>query len=344
MIIDYNMTHDYCSDWSAIDALREIVQNALDTGSAAEYNCDDVQICVYTPGRPLEPSMFALGASQKSGDAIGKYGEGFKIAMLVLTRMGMMPRIHTGRYTVNGLFREHEFTGVQSFCLSIEESVDVRCPGVLFTCDNNGIDLDELKNKVTPFGAQMSLPKTVDMLPSKPGMIFVNGLFVCKESKLSLGYNFAPSMINLNRDRNMTTGVEATLAQYFVKEVDAEIVFNLLENDAHDTSYVYIWLHRNKTLMAELARLFFNKYGEGAKIGKPGTSYVYSSGGYIACTNTQHSTYSICGIESATKVVDPESPLGIVESFVLYNKKHMRSKARTNAEQLVTQAKAWRAK
>ena len=43
MLIDYNMSKDYCADWTAIDAIREIVQNALDSGNTCNYFINDTR-------------------------------------------------------------------------------------------------------------------------------------------------------------------------------------------------------------------------------------------------------------------------------------------------------------
>ncbi len=274
MLIDYNMSRDYCSDWTAIHALREIVQNALDSDKT--YNClaTDQGINVLTERVILSPQVFSMGVSQKNGsDSIGKYGEGFKIAMLVLTRLGLEPQIITGGYNVTGLFRKHEFTGVETFCLDIEERT-VPINDTQFLCLSDGIDLDELGQKVVPFvDKNMDLPSNIDIWQGRPGEIFVNGLFVAKED-LVFGYNFAPSKIKLNRDRNMVDGVHWQLAEYYagLGVSKAQIIFDLIERDAPDIKDLSYRLHDDK-LKAELARLFYNKYGEGAEIAKPGTSY-----------------------------------------------------------------------
>lgn len=82
----------YVKGWDAEKAIREIIQNYLD--SRKEFNCeghldwrDGMGIAKdYGPG--LELRHLALGVSEKDGDTIGKYGEGLKLALLVMAREG----------------------------------------------------------------------------------------------------------------------------------------------------------------------------------------------------------------------------------------------------------------
>lgn len=344
MIIDYNLSRDYCSDWGAIEALREIVQNALDSGN--NYVCKLLpdRVDVLSQGQELTPEVFSMGVSRKSDNAIGKYGEGFKLAMLVLTRMGLEPVIYTGSYEVRGLFKKHEFTGVDTFCLKLEALSKTRPKTVLFTCKLPDINLSELKTKLTPF-SEKPLSKVRDkleVLPTRPGMIYVNGLFVCKCKDLSLGYNFAPNYIELNRDRNMVNGVEYQLAKYYgsLDKSDAKMVFNLVENEARDVAWLS-WNISNKELKAELARLFYNKYGDGAEI-KQTTGYYGSSSSGISCSSSRYDVYRACDITEAKAKVDPKSPAGVLSAFLEANKKRMRRDLRVAFEQLTNQAKAWR--
>lgn len=343
MLIEYNFSRDYCSDWTAIEALREIVQNAMDKTN--DYSCviNDKVIKITNDGGPLDPSVFSMGVSVKGHNSIGKYGEGFKIAMLVLTRLGHDPIIYTGDLAVTGIFGEHEFTGVETFKLDITKR-ERFVNGVEFICDIKDIDLAELKTKITPFDEQ-PLPKVrnkVEILYTRPGMLYVNGLFVCKDKDLSLGYNFAPDSITLNRDRNMVDGTIHQLAKYYgaLGKSHAETIFNLVENEARDVAWLS-WNITNDDLRAELARLFYNKYGEGATI-KQTTGYYGGSSIGVSCSSNRYDTFRACGIQETVRKVDPTSPLGQMETFLANNKKRMRRDLRVAFEGLLVQAKAWK--
>lgn len=341
MIIDYNMSRDYCSDWGAIEALREIVQNAIDSNRDYECKINPYSIEVATNGVTLPPQVFSMGVSDKGEDSIGKYGEGFKIAMLVLTRLGLDPVILTGTYRVEGLFREHEFTGIETFCLEITDNESI-VNAIQFVCKNDeSLDLEELYDKIPHFTDQIpDLPTNVDVWKSKPGSVYVNGLFVTKED-LVFGYNFAPRSIKLNRDRNMVDGVHWQLAEYFggLSSNNAEMVFYLVERDAPDVRDLQYMLS-NPKLIAELSRLFYNKYGDGAQIAKAGTSY-YGSGA-VSCSTRSAGVYSRCGIKEAQKVVDAEAPDQVLSEWMKANKKRLRRDVRNSLSTVITQSKGWR--
>lgn len=337
MRIDYNMTKEYRSHWSAYDAIREMVQNASDKQN---YECKiafDTTISVVNEGLiPLETLM--LGESQKSSDSVGRYGEGYKIGMMILTREGLNPVIHTGKHKLTGSFELNDL-GVESFGINVEDAEEMKSTG--FSCDVGHLDLDELKRRLPAFEKPLPLPKTVDVLTDRPGQIYVNGLWVCS-AKLTHGYNFHPNHIELNTDRNMVSGVTWQLAQFYGKlgAKHAEHIFRLIEADATDVADLSYWLS-NKELMAELQRLFYNKYGEGAKIAKPGTTYI-GGGSYVSASYNTARAYTKCGIKEPKQAVDPEAPHALLQQFLEQNKSKLRRDVRNRLESLIERSKGWK--
>jgi hypothetical protein len=339
MLIDYNMSKDYCADWSAIDAIREMVQNAIDSGK--EYKCEinsfTIKVTTFDADLPL--NTLVLGQSVKDSNAIGKYGEGYKIGMLVLTRGRYQPTITTNGSIIEGLFSANQFD-IATFKLEVTERLTE--DNIEFSCLINDIDLDELVAKIPHFSDEPpKLPKKVDIWQKRPGEVFVNGLFVTK-TNLVFGYNFAPSEIRLNRDRNMVDGVYWQLAQYYagLHVTKTELIFDLIERDAPDVQDLSYHLN-NKELKAELARLFFNKYGDGAKIAKPGTSY-YGGHGSVSVGYTASRVYSKCGIEEAKKVADPEAPDQVLASWKEVNKSKLRRDLRESLDKVIIRSKGWK--
>ena len=339
ILIDYNMSADYCSDWTAIDAIREMVQNAIDSG--ADFSCEILQntIRVTTYNRTLPLSSLMLGQSVKAEGSIGKYGEGYKIGMLVLTRDKLLPTITIKDYCIGGLLSSNAFH-ISTFKLKIIESQnDVQ--DIVFECRIGDIDVEELAHKIPYFTADHpEKPKTVDIWQDRPGEIYVNGLFVTK-SDLVFGYNFAPSNIELNRDRNMVGGIYWQLAIFYVSlgVSKAELIFNLVERDAPDVQDLSYMLHSDE-LKAELVRLFYNKYGGGAKISKPGTSY-FGGYGVISTGHAASRVYEKCGIPEAKKVQDPLDPCAILSDWREQNKSKMRRDLKVSFDQIITRSKGW---
>ncbi len=333
--IDFNMTRDYCSSWTAIDALREISQNALDSGKEYKHTVSAGKVVVFTYDAELTPDVFSLGQSVKTGNAIGKFGEGFKIAMLVLTRLGLEPEIRTNNLVVKGEFKLNSFTGLETFNLCITSELMDLCEDIEFTCNADSIDLVELEDKITHFSANpLSKPDVCEVLKHRPGKIYVNGLYVCSDERLKYGYNFAPDHIELNRDRDVAIGLESTLANYYVDQVDPKVIYDLVMADAYDVSYVYIWM--DSKLREALAELFYSNYGADARIHQ-NSAYAGSFHG------TAFSTFKAAGVQVSNNVPSRNGgPEAELHKFLEDNKKHMRRKAKVELTKIIERSRTWR--
>lgn len=340
LLIDYQMTRDYVAHWTHLDAIREFVQNALDTKQKSVFIADEHGIQVISHGSQLPPEALALGHSTKSATTdLGQYGEGFKLAMMVLTRQGLDPQVFSGNTRITGCFKHNDVTKLETFNLVVEDTGE-ECDGVVFTCKPLE-DYSELYHRLPQFtDTPLGIPtQAVDILRDKPGSIYVGGLFICEDSSLTLGYNFRPGTIGINRDRNMATSVTWELAKYFSQSKDADLVFTLLDKDCKDVNDLGYW-DLDKDLERDLVKLFYNKYGKGAKLAKPGISYVGSG---VAVSNSMYRTMSRSkSVPEAERKVDPKSPEGQLSSFLVKHKKHLRRDVRNELNQLIKQAKLWK--
>lgn len=330
--INYNMSERYCSDWSVIDALREISQNAIDSKQAHRHWLQDGYVCINTYDVTLTPEVFVLGNSIKDYNSIGKFGEGFKIAMLVLTRAGLKPSITTDNMIVTGSFDKDDFTGVETFGLDIHYT-DEHINNVEFCCHKGNLDIEELEHRISYFSQYpMQRPEVCNILRTKPGTLYVEGLLVQEDKALHLGYNFAASELELNRDRNVVLGLEATLGKYHAAHSSPELVFELLEAEAKDVEW--LWCYLDDRLKEPLLKLFQAKHGAISIHRNHGFSGYFS--------NTQFNTYIRCGVQESKHIPSRTGPSKDVYDWVQRNKKHMRRRARVNANDLIVQAKSWR--
>ena len=94
---ELTLTENYVSDWDFYDAIRELIQNGTDQEILDTSNHFDM---IYDPGEKvlqfinatskLQINTLLLGRSSKTNnsDTVGQFGEGYKIAALVLNRIG----------------------------------------------------------------------------------------------------------------------------------------------------------------------------------------------------------------------------------------------------------------
>ena len=94
---ELTLTPNYVSDWTFNDALRELIQNGTDQEVLDKenkfqiiYNEKEKTLRLVNQKSVLKINTLLLGRSSKANneDTVGQFGEGYKIAALVLSRLG----------------------------------------------------------------------------------------------------------------------------------------------------------------------------------------------------------------------------------------------------------------
>jgi hypothetical protein len=89
-------TSTWRQEWGEWEAIREIVQNALDEAEAYQWGYDQQGLWLADRGRGVAVADFLLGPPKLKPDwSRGKYGEGMKIAALALLRKGYSVHVST---------------------------------------------------------------------------------------------------------------------------------------------------------------------------------------------------------------------------------------------------------
>ena len=89
--IIYPISINYRSHWNEWSAIRELVQNALDSDKqTTRIYKQDGNLIIEDKGKGLQVKHLLLGISEKEDteNARGQFGEGLKIALIVLKRLG----------------------------------------------------------------------------------------------------------------------------------------------------------------------------------------------------------------------------------------------------------------
>ena len=89
-------TSTWRPDWGEWEAIRDIIQNALDEAEAYQWGYDEQGLWIADKGKGVAVADFLLGPPKLKPDyARGRYGEGMKIAALALLRQGYSVHVET---------------------------------------------------------------------------------------------------------------------------------------------------------------------------------------------------------------------------------------------------------
>lgn len=221
--IELTISPNYVPGWCVVDAIRELFQNALDqqkqnAANTARWSYDEKAEALYISNdtSQLTASSLLLGQTTKANDnsTIGQFGEGYKIATLVLLRNGKQVTFYNygAREIWRPRFVKSRRFGTDILTFFIEKQmIWDKVPSADLIIEVGGITKDEYYNEIVP--SNLHLRKDYNIVETTPygdiidlpGMVFVNGLFVCNYKPYSYGYNFKPESIKLDRDRKMVS-------------------------------------------------------------------------------------------------------------------------------------------
>lgn len=343
--INYTMTPEYRSNWNAVDAVREIVQNCLDNRqNVSDYTLDDDgTVSITTEGFILPLRTLALGESEKPDGAIGGFGEGLKLALMILKREGCDIKVTTGDKLIVPSFDMNEAVGLETFCIKVFEDRDFY-DGLRFDFKINTGHIDQLKRHVNVFSDDvLPLPNkdTVDIIEHMPGVVMVNGLYICSEEKFRYGYNFSPSKIDLGCDRQIASsfGMAWETSKVWadrISDSNADEVLNMISKGCLDVADIQYHISERKAVL--IADAFTRRFGH-VKIKQVGSSLGYG----MAVSNSLYNTMKKSGkIEVTNPHEEAGTPFSKIKELMAKEKKHMRSRAFRALNDLLEESKTWR--
>lgn len=123
--ITYPISKNYVEGWTYIDAGREILANAIDSsrdGQKAKIYYKDGYCVVSDNGIGIDKKNFVIGNSQKQNSEIGMFGEGLKLACLVMARENRDMSIETKGFNYSPMLEENEEFNTEIFCIKFVEN------------------------------------------------------------------------------------------------------------------------------------------------------------------------------------------------------------------------------
>ncbi len=247
---------DYVKDWTLYEGLREILQNAIDGyPMQIDYSsADGGTLTVTNVGAKLSRSIWLLGETTKTADShIGCYGEGAKLGSLAIIRAGysiVMRNDDESWFPAlepSDAFPDRTVLTVRTRAAAPTGNFSVAIKGV------SSSDWETTQRCFLRLNPHYKPPtgdaKPTERLdhPSFKGQLFVRGILVSTDLKLSYGYNFA-SGVNTDRDRKMVSPyvVKNAMGLYWswqAQTADQPLLIDQLKADAPDIEEVYSYLN-----------------------------------------------------------------------------------------------------
>jgi hypothetical protein len=346
------LARDYCARWGLVEAVREILQNAIDSESPFEYSFGPDSLVVTSRFAKLSPATLLLGKTSKAdnADAIGSFGEGYKIALLVLTRAGYPVVIRNGDRNWKPEFRHSRSFDAETLHI-VESSASAKHEGVAFEIGGlSGQEMDAVRDSCLHM--QSDIGEVIEtpygrILRALPGRLYVGGLFVC-ETDTKYGYDVLPAHLQLERDRQTVSGfdlAEITAKMWFATNRHEEVA-QMIAAEAPEMKYAH-W--SAPAVVKEECFKIFSQQNPGAivaatrealqeklKAGMQKVVYIGGSYGEVIRSSPSHQALS----QAATIRVAP--PLEILETFFKQHRQHMRTPAIVAFKDLIRQARDWK--
>lgn len=256
---------NYVQHWNLWEAVREIYQNALDENSddpscEASIERSGDAILIRTSKGKLDARSLVLGNGTKRDkkNLRGKYGEGYKLALLVLARIGHEVSVANGSDGWTPKIERDETFDSEVLNIYVENNllsyvgVEFRIRGV------NDAQWAEIQRNIrqTPDDNEILFDE------SEQGRVYVGGLYVTTVKGFRHGYSFKPETIRLDRDRGMVSNFDLSweTSKLWMNQTGDRVV-ELLESEAPDVQYVEEWAEEGSPLVRSQYNYFVGRYG-----------------------------------------------------------------------------------
>lgn len=280
--IRLTMAKTYVSDWGFWEAMRELVQNALDHKDkageriAVQYHKPTKKLLVTSTNCKLSLSSLVLGVSDKGEDssARGQFGEGYKLALLVLVRLGLDVKVYNQDEVWVPSFEHDEELNTELLTIKVYPK-DTQSKNVVFSIGGARHGMaSKIKNRLivdreksigfkTDFGTILTEERF-------KGKIFVGGLYVSNpELDLQHGFDFDPEHVELGRDRGLIDSFNvqwlASKMWLSIKDDDTaglDEAVKTIYTGGHGSSAGFVGSvgHRNEQIYDSVANKFYSEF------------------------------------------------------------------------------------
>lgn len=288
----------YVPDWTYVDAIRELFQNALDNQTSNpenvmsfNYDKKSKTLTIANKTSLLTLDSLLLGSSTKRDEenTIGKHGEGYKIAFMVLLREGKSIKVEN--YGAKELWTTR-LVKARRYNNSLIPEITIDKAPIWKSLPNNNLSIEisgiteeeyeaiKLSNLHLQEGVEKCESEYASVLLNSEhrGKMFVNGLYICSKENFKYGYDIKPKEIKLDRDRKL---IDSFDLEYLTSKVwytlaiehKEEFLSLLTDSKVNDTRYsgsiseystIYGTADHKRQVIENLVKSFEEEYGEDA--------------------------------------------------------------------------------
>jgi len=238
---ELTLSNNYVTNWGLEEAIRELLQNAIDSqedGNKMYVNYNNGNLSIINDGCNLDIGSLVLGNTSKDNNSIGQFGEGYKLALIVLLRLGKNVTIYTNKEIWKPYFKMSSSFNTETLHIDIEEDIkssnlndkiEFCISGITYEelvklREHHIIMLECMGHSVGQYEESEYGRILVDNKYS--GMMFVEGLFIQKDNNFKFGYDFNKEYVDLDRDRKAINFYE--LKELTAKALAAQQSISLL--------------------------------------------------------------------------------------------------------------------
>lgn len=277
---DLGMSINYCPQWGIVEAVREYFQNAFDAQTADasnkmyfEYDENEEVLRIGNKNGLLNPDTLLLGKTTKTDNEkmIGQHGEGYKVATVVLLRNGKEVTVYnrskkevwTAKIIKSRKYQAQvvvfDIEKVSIFKSVPDHDLIFEIKGIsaeeFEAIEESNLHIQEMDGEIKCVKSSLGRILTGDKYHGK---LFVGGLYVTTSQYATMGYDFDPSLVKLDRDRSFIDGIDLQFICGKVISATNDIDFIKQMKDNWDGRYIRYFL--NTYCKSDFTRLYDEAY------------------------------------------------------------------------------------
>lgn len=341
-IYPLSITKEYVSHWGMVEAVRELIQNSLDSSAAFKYEFKkeyngSFTLLLTSEDVTLAPHTLLLGATGKrhSSDTIGSFGEGYKLALLVLLREGFDVTILNGAVEWHPKFEFSRAFGYEQLVIEETPLTQIVNTSLIFRVSGLTEDgVEAVRGCCLKMQGDIGAIRTTAMgeiLLDRPGELYVGDLFVCK-TEMEYGYSVLPRYLKLERDRQTVDNwdLRCLTRDMWYATKDYDEIATLIARECPDLSYAQ---YSAPDVVKEACYNHFKEKHPGEVIAKTNAQLneLVKQGMtvYVGSSNYHDVVSSSRSYQQEMAKVIPKKllPAEVLEQWLRENRKEMRGKA-----------------